>query len=53
MKFNELPESIQQRLNDERLKLSNRVINNAYEVLLYNLKAISVDKRGRTVARSW
>lgn len=36
MKFNELPESIQQRLNDERLKLSNRVINNAYEVLLYN-----------------
>ena len=36
MKFNELPASTQQRLNDERSKLSNRTINNAYEVLLYN-----------------
>ncbi|CAG9924819.1 MULTISPECIES: hypothetical protein [Bacteroides] len=36
MKFSELPIDTQQRLNDERSKLSNRTINNAYEVLLYN-----------------
>lgn len=36
MKFSELPIDTQQRLNDERLKLSNRSINDAYEVLLYN-----------------
>lgn len=36
MKFSELPTDTQQRLNDERSKLSNRTINNAYEVLLYN-----------------
>lgn len=36
MKFIELPIDTQQRLNDERSKLSNRTINNAYEVLLYN-----------------
>lgn len=36
MKFSELPIDTQQRLNDERSKLSNRSINNANEVLLYN-----------------
>lgn len=36
MKFSELPIDTQQKLNDERLKLSNRSINDAYEVLLYN-----------------
>lgn len=33
---NRHPTDTQQRLNDERSKLSNRTINNAYEVLLYN-----------------
>lgn len=36
MKFSELPIDTQQRLNDERSILSNRLINNANEVLLYN-----------------
>ena len=36
MKISELPADTQQRLNDERSKLGNRMINNAYEVLLYN-----------------
>ena len=36
MKFNELPIETQQRLKEERAKLSVKIINNAYEVLLYN-----------------
>ena len=36
MKFNKLPIETQQRLKEERAKLSVKIINNAYEVLLYN-----------------